>query len=136
MVIERRMPMRDWIEAELAECQMHDARHTKRLARLFSRLSARPVSSSPAACHGWAETMAAYRFLNNPDIRAPEILSGHTHATLERIRTQAVVVLVQDTTFLNDGTTPPKAGMGTVKITTGAEDRLHPTVAFTPERVN
>jgi Transposase DNA-binding/Transposase Tn5 dimerisation domain len=128
--------MSDWIEAELAECQMHDARHTKRLARLLSRLSARPVSSIPAACHGWAETMAAYRFLNNPDISAPEILSGHTHATLERIRTQEVVLLVQDTTFLNYGTTQPKAGMGTVKIKTREEYLLHPTVAFTPERVN
>jgi Transposase DNA-binding len=51
--------MRDWIEAELAECQMHDARHTKRLGRLLDRLSARPVNSIPTACHGWAETVAA-----------------------------------------------------------------------------
>src|SRR5262245_57245051 len=91
MVIERSMPMSDWIEAELAERQMHDARHTKRLARLLSRLSARPVSSIPTACHGWAETLAASRFLNTPDMSAQEMLSGHTHATLERIRTQAVV---------------------------------------------
>jgi hypothetical protein len=49
--------------------------------------------------------VAAYRFLNNPDIGAQEMLSGHTHATLERIRAQAVVLLVQDTTFLNYGTT-------------------------------
>jgi Transposase Tn5 dimerisation domain/Transposase DNA-binding len=128
--------MSDWIEAELAEGQMHDARHTKRLARRLDRLSARPVSSIPTACHGWAETMAAYRFLNNPDISAQEILSGHTHATLERIRTQEVVLLVQDTTFLNYGTTQPKAGMGTVKIKTREEYLLHLTVAFTPERVN
>ena len=128
--------MSDWIEAELAECQMHDARHTKRLARLLGRLSERPVSSIPTACHGWAETVAAYRFLNNPAIGVQEILSGHTHATLERIRTQEVVLLVQDTTFLNYGTTQPKAGMGTVKIKTREEYLLHPTVAFTPERVN
>jgi hypothetical protein len=64
------------------------------------------------------------------------MLSGHTHATLERIRTQAVVLLVQDTTFLHDGTTQPKAGMGTVKINTREEYLLHLTVAFTPERVN
>src|SRR5262249_1497431 len=43
---------------------------------------------------------------------------------------------VQDTTFLNYGTTQPKAGMGTVKIKTRDEYLLHPTVAFTPERVN
>jgi Transposase DNA-binding len=89
--MERSVPMSDWIEAEMAACQMHDARHTKRLARLLDRLSVRPVNSIPTACHGWAETVAAYRFLDNPDIGVQEILSGHTHATLERIRTQEVV---------------------------------------------
>jgi hypothetical protein len=79
--------------------------------------------------------MAASRFLNHPDIRAPEILSGHTHATPERIRTQEVVWLVQDPTLLNDGTTQPKAGLGTVTSNTRAEYRLHPTVAFPPARV-
>jgi hypothetical protein len=80
--------------------------------------------------------VAAYRFLNNSDIGVQEILSGHTHATLARIRTQEVVLLVQDTTLLNYGTTQPKAGMGTVKIKTREEYLLHLTVAFTPERVN
>jgi hypothetical protein len=28
--------MSNWVEAELAECQRHDVRHTKRLARLLS----------------------------------------------------------------------------------------------------
>ena len=90
----------------------------------------------PTACHGWAETVAASRLLHHPDLGVQEILSGHTHATLERIRAQEIVLLVQDTTFLNYGTTRPKAGMGTVKIKTREEYLLHPTVAFTPERVN
>jgi hypothetical protein len=80
--------------------------------------------------------VAAYRFLHNPNIDAQEILSGHTQATQQRIRAQGVVLLVQDTTFLNYGTTRPKAGMGTVKIKTREEYLLHLTVAFTPERVN
>ena len=67
---------------------------------------------------------------------AQEIVSGHTHATLERIRAQEIVLLVQDTTFLNYGTTQPKAGMGTVKIKTREEYLLHPTVVFTPVRIN
>jgi hypothetical protein len=65
-----------------------------------------------------------------------EIFSGHTHATLERIRAQEIVWLGQDTTFLHDGTPQPKAGMGTVKIKTREEYLLHPTVVFTPERIN
>jgi hypothetical protein len=64
------------------------------------------------------------------------MLSGHSHATLARIRTPEVVWLVQDPTCLHDGTTQPKAGMGTVKSTTREASRLHPTVVFTPERVH
>jgi hypothetical protein len=127
--------MSDWVEAELAACQMHDVRHTKRLAQLLERLSAHPVGSIPTACHGWAETMAAYRFLHNPAIGVQEIVSGHTHATRQRIRAQEVVLLVQDTTFLHDGTPPPQAGMGTVKSKPREEYLLHRTVALPPARV-
>jgi hypothetical protein len=34
IIMERSVPLSDWIAAELAECQRHDARHPKRLARL------------------------------------------------------------------------------------------------------
>jgi Transposase DNA-binding len=128
--------MSNWVETELGACQLHDARHTKRLAQLLARLSEKPVHSIPSACHGWAETVAAYRFLDNPAIGEQEILSGHKHATLDRIRAQEVVLLVQDTTFLNYGTTQQKPGMGTVKVKSREEYLLHPTVAFTPARAN
>src|SRR5919109_5265783 len=107
--------MSQWIETELAETHRHDLRHAKRLAHLVERLSEQTVSSIPRACHGWAETLAAYRFLDNPRVSLTEILSGHQHATLERLQAQEVVLLVQDTTFLNYGTLRPKKGVGTVK---------------------
>jgi Transposase Tn5 dimerisation domain/Transposase DNA-binding len=128
--------MSTWVTEEMAESQMHDARHAKRLAKLLSELSERPVSSIPSACRGWAETVAAYRFLDNPHVGFEEILSGHKQAALERIRAQEVALLVQDTSFLNYGTLQPKAGMGTVKEKVRDEQLLHTTVAFTPERVN
>jgi hypothetical protein len=80
--------------------------------------------------------VAAYRFLDTPAIGIQDLLSGHTHATFERIRAPAVVLLVQETTFLDDGTTQPKAGLGTVKIKVHEAYLLQPTVAFTPERVH
>ena len=67
---------------------------------------------------------------------AQEMLSGHTHATLERLRAQEIVLLGQETTLLNYGTTPPQAGMGPVKSNTRAAYLLHPPVGFTPERSN
>jgi hypothetical protein len=106
------------------------------LAHLLERLSAQAGSSIPRACHGWAETLAAYRFLDNPRVGLKEILSGHPPATLERLQAQEVVLLGQDTTFLNYGTLGPKKGVGTVKDKLREESLLPLTVAFTPARVN
>jgi hypothetical protein len=64
------------------------------------------------------------------------IVSGPTHAPLARIRTQEVVLLGHDPTFLHYGTTQPQPGRGPVKRNTRAEYRRHPPGAFTPERVN
>jgi hypothetical protein len=115
---------------------MYDARHGKRLAQLSACLGEKPIRSIPSACQGWAETVAASRLLDNPAMSMQAILSGHKQATLERIQTQEVVLLVHDTTFLNYGTTQPKAGIGTMKVKKREEYLLLPTVAFTPERVN
>lgn len=128
--------MSTWVAEEMVESQMRDVRHAKRLATLLTQLSEQPVSSIPQACHGWAETVAAYRFLENPRVGFAEILSGHKAATVERVRAQEVALLVQDTSFLNYGTLQPKVGMGTVKERDRDEYLLHTTVAFTPKRVN
>jgi hypothetical protein len=74
--------------------------------------------------------------LDNPRVGLKEILAGHQHATLERLQAQEVILLVQDTTFLNYGTLRPRRGVGTVKERIGEEYLLHLTVAFTPQRVN
>jgi hypothetical protein len=58
--------MSNWVETEMGACQLHDARHAKRLAHLFGRRSEKLVPRIPSACHGWAETVAAYRCLDHP----------------------------------------------------------------------
>jgi hypothetical protein len=67
---------------------------------------------------------------------AQEIRSGHTHATRERSRAQEVVWLVHDTTLLDDGTTQPQPGRGTVKLKVRDASLRQPTVALTPARIN
>jgi hypothetical protein len=74
--------------------------------------------------------------LENPAVGEPEMLAGHQHATRERMRTQDVVVCVPDTTCLDDGTTQPKKGMGTVKVKVHEAYLLQPTVALTPARLH
>jgi len=125
-----------WVANEVAGCRLKDQRLTQRLAVIVERLAAKPTASIPAACHGWGETQATYRFLSNARVEAEEILEGHSAATVQRIATEPVVLLVQDTTFLEYIKDLVSKGMGTLRETSRDEHLLHPSVAFTPTRVN
>jgi hypothetical protein len=103
---------------------------------VLQSLRDKPTHSIPGACQQWSDTLAAYRFLDNPRVDHRRILSGHKVSTVERIRAHEVVLLVQDTTFLEYGITHGKPGFGTMKVTEHEQYLLHPTVAFTPERLN
>jgi hypothetical protein len=59
----------------------------------LSGSSEQAASSIPRACYGWAETMAAYRFVDNARVSCKEILSGHQRATQAQVQAQAVVLL-------------------------------------------
>jgi Transposase DNA-binding/Transposase Tn5 dimerisation domain len=125
-----------WVANEVAECRLKDQRLTQRLAVIVERLGAKPTASIPAACQGWGETQATYRFLSNERITAEEILAGHGQATVKRIAAEPVVLIVQDTTFLEYIKNGEGKGLGTLRETSREEHLLHPSVAFTPARVN
>jgi hypothetical protein len=125
-----------WVANEVAGCRLKDQRLKPRLERILERLSAKPTASIPAACHGWGETQATYRFLSNERVEAAEILDGHGQATVKRIAAEPVVLLVQDTTFLEYIKDLVGKGVGTLRETSRDEHLLHPSVAFTPARVN
>ena len=128
--------MQDWIANETKACRLSDKRLHNRLQTLLNELANHPDSSIPDSCETWAATQAAYRFLSNPAVDAKDILRGHTAATLERMKSQPVVLVVQDTTFLNLAKESRKADMGTLAIKESNEYLLHPAIAFTPQRTN
>jgi hypothetical protein len=127
--------MTDWVANEMRASQLNDKRLNRRLSVILESLSENPQESIPAACQGWTETHAVYRFLDNDNVSLEEILSGHKSATMERIRNQQMVLLAQDTTFLDFGQ-EESVGLGTLKRRPTDHYLLHPTVAFTPSRVN
>ena len=127
--------MSSWVEDEIQANQLADKRLDKRLKSILSSLGNNPEESIPAACRGWTETQGVYRFLDNPKVGLEEILAGHRTASIERIREQELVLLPQDTTFLNFAQEEP-AGIGTLKRTQSEHYLLHVTAAITPARVN
>src|SRR5436309_259125 len=90
--------MQPWIALETQAVDFGDERLDARFQVLLEQLSDKPSLSIPAACGGHAETAAAYRFFDNDKTVPAKVLAPHHHATLERIRAEAVVIAAQDTT--------------------------------------
>jgi hypothetical protein len=92
-------PGKEWIDRELADCDFRDARLGKRLRALLEQLSSSPGDSIPLVCQDWANTKAAYRFLDNDRVSEAEILGGHFQATRDRAAaTDGLVLVMHDTT--------------------------------------
>lgn len=88
-----------WVDHELATSDFSDERLGKRFRSLVERLAASPGESIPLACQDWANTKAAYRFLDNDRVSEAEILAGHFHATRERAAaTDGPILVLHDTT--------------------------------------
>ena len=124
-----------WVENEMKASHLGDKRLDRRLSLILDDFSENPEESIPSVCHGWAETQAAYRFIDNDKVNAGQILQGHHIASVERIQTQQCVLIPQDTTFLNVAR-EESVGLGTLRRTQSEQYLVHATVAFTPSRVN
>ena len=126
--------MSNSIEQELFDIKLGDKRLNRRAKDLLESMAADPQASINAARNGWNETMAAYRFCDNANVDADEILRSHTEATCRRIEDHDVVLVVQDTTEL-DFTKHPTRDSGLLN----SEDRFglydHSHIAFTLEKL-
>jgi beta-glucosidase-like glycosyl hydrolase len=91
-----------WVEREFKTVDFGDERMNKRLKVIATAQGAQPSASLNQASGDWAATKAAYRFFENERVTAEELLAPHQWETQKRMATQALVLAVQDTTYLND----------------------------------
>ena len=123
-----------WVTEEMATADLNDKRLNERLRVILSQLAAHPTASLPAACGGYAEVTAAYRFFDNDKVGFDGVLQPHLDSTRTRIAAQPVVLLVPDTTEL-DVTRPEQQVQGGGPLDGGARRGvfLHLMHAFTPD---
>ena len=100
------------ITDEFASADLNDVRRTRRLCKVAAAMASAPSLSLSAASGGWAETIATYRLLNQPDITPELLLAPHREATLTRCAAQACVVVAQDTTELDFSRMKSTEGLG------------------------
>lgn len=123
-----------WAMEEMKTAELEDKRLNARLGMLLSAFGERPTASIPAACGGFKEMTAAYRFFDNEKVTCEKILAPHAERTRERMAQEEVVLLVQDTSEL-DFSRPEKQviGAGSLDRSSRCGAFLHPLVAFTSD---
>jgi hypothetical protein len=123
-----------WVIEEMETAALNDQRLNARLREILSQLAAHPTASIPAACGGYAEMTAAYRFFDNDKVDFDGILQPHRDCTHTRITAQPVVLLVPDTTEI-DLTRPEQQvqGAGPLAGSTRRGVFVHLMHAFTPD---
>ena len=129
------MNQRDWVTEELATLDLGDDRLNRRAEVLLSLLGDKPGASIPAACNGWAETKAAYRFFANEDVTTDAVLDSHFQATRERIADAEVVLCIEDTSEIDYTTKTDIEGLGPLNYEARHGFYLHPMIAVTPDRL-
>jgi Transposase DNA-binding/Transposase Tn5 dimerisation domain len=124
-----------WAEEEFGEAELNDPRRTARLVALAQAAGARPGASLPEACEDGAALKAAYRFFDTDEIEPSSMLASHVEATTRRLRGEAVVLAVQDTTSLDYSGHPATTGLGVLNDAKHHGLLVHTTLVTTPERV-
>ena len=99
------MEQRDtgWSAAEFRELKLGDTRLERRLRRVAEQLSAKLRTPIYGAAGDWAAAKAAYRLFDNEKVQAEKILAPHREQTLKRMREEEVMLVIQDSTYLNFG---------------------------------
>ncbi|KLU21793.1 transposase [Caballeronia mineralivorans PML1(12)] len=108
-----------WLDREIEGSEFQDVRLRKRFAMLLERLWKGMGQTIPLAYQDWANTKAAYRFMDNDRVSEHDILSGHFQATAQRFSTTdgPILVLQDTTTFSYERERPELVGYAGSAIT-------------------
>src|SRR5690606_10745735 len=86
-----------WAEQEFGNCELGDARLTRRVVKIVGEQAAKPAASYAEACHGERDALKGYyRFLNaeHEELDLESLLATHRSQTLRRMKGQETVLLI------------------------------------------
>jgi hypothetical protein len=122
-----------WSDAEMVNLKTGDKRLDKRVKKTIERMAASSDSSFPSCFKTRAELIGAYRLFDNEFVTPEKILEPHRKCVVQRVKTQPVVLLLNDTSSI-DYTSRQIDDLGMLEKTYTQGFFLHPTIAVTPER--
>ena len=90
-----------WSVAEFCGLRLGDKRLERRMKRVAEQLAARLRAPIYGAAGDWAAAKAAYRLFDTEKVQAEKILAPHRKQTLKRSVTEEMILVIQDSTYLN-----------------------------------
>jgi hypothetical protein len=132
----RRRDQEGWLHQEFGGARLGDLRLEDRLLQIGQDFFARPEANIPEACGGSrAKIAGTYRFLTHERTTMKAILEPHKRATIERMRDEPVVLVVEDSSSLNFTTHPATEDIGPIGTTADGPQGLilHSATVFRPD---
>ena len=99
---------------EMSAAEFGDARLSKRLGKITETMVEAPDKSFPAL-FGDTALEGAYRFFNNDGVTPERILEPHVTATLGRMASEMVTLVVHDTSTMSFDPKGSRRGLGRVR---------------------
>ena len=123
------------ISSEFDKVRLSDKRLKKRLSKIVQAAERLPGGSLPKRAESVADLEATYRFLDNPNVSAEEILDSHVQRTCERAKEHEKVLLIHDTTTFRFGGAKDREGLGRINGKFGQGFLAHYTICTSMEQV-
>ena len=125
--------MASWGEREFATLELGDVRRKRRAVEIVETLASKPGCSVPRAFQGKARMNGAYYSWNSPYVTPAAILAAHRDATVERMRSETLVVVANDTTNLDFTNHDSVEGLGYLDAKSRRGLMAHTAVAVSPD---
>src|SRR5258708_6026625 len=88
-------------DQEFFDLDLGDERLNRRFVTVLDDISRHPGRSLYAACETSAKSKAAYRLMDHEHFEPENVWQAHREQVIERMRSEEVVLLLQDTTSCN-----------------------------------
>lgn len=124
-----------WVDREFVGIDLGDERLNRRFKTIAVQLARHCGKTLASSFTQWKMIKASYRFFANPRVSEREMLAPHTEQTVNRIKENDTVLLLQDSTYLDYNNRPKTEGLDLTfrsKLSKASEGLiLHNTLAVT-----
>ena len=91
-VSELNLGVAEWAEENFGNCDLGDARRTRRTVKVAQQMAEHPDGTTPTQCESWPDLKAAYRLFDCDDVTFSALAEPHWKQTRQQARGRVLVI--------------------------------------------